>query len=105
MEFLTIELPDKRDSLSRVVLGNTPYQLRMTYLSEGDCWMLGLYDARRQPVLQGMKVVPNFPLNLYGGQAVPGVFVAVTKLPRIGRDAFRTGAAKLRFVPIDREEA
>ena len=55
-----------------------------------DCWHFGLYDLEQRPIRTGLKIVPNFPLNLFGGtgRTDGAKFVAQTKLARIGRSDF-----------------
>ncbi len=103
MEYTIIEVPDMNDSVSRVVLNGKPYEIRFTYNDTGDYWKFSLYDSLKNPIVLGIKVVPNMPLNLFSGAAkLPdGVFGVRTNLERIGRDAFRNGAAEFIFAPAE----
>ena len=95
MEYIAIEVPDKNDSLSTVVFGGTPYQIRFTYNDTKDYWKFGLYDSRSNPIAVGIKIVPNMPLNLFFGvNALPsGIFAARSKCDHIGRNSFKNGDA------------
>lgn len=101
MEYTIIEVPDLNDSVSRITLAGTVYQIRFTYNHTGDYWKFGLYNAQGDPVIIGIKIVPRFPLNLFHNFAsLPfGVFGVFTKLDRIGRDDFVNGKAQFVFVP------
>lgn len=41
----------------KVTLTGSDYVLRFDYSGRQDCWYCGLYDATRQPIKVGMKVV------------------------------------------------
>ena len=99
MEYIEIEVPDMNDSVSRITLNETVYQIRFTYNDTKDYWKFGLYTATGDPIIVGMKIVPQFPLNLFHNFAsLPfGVFGVFTKLERIGRDDFKNGKAKFVF--------
>ena len=58
-------------------------------------------DALGAPLLIGVRIVPQFPLNLfYGTQELPvGVFAALTELESIGRSDFLNGKAQFVFIP------
>ena len=99
MDYIVIDLPQMNDSFSRVSLSGTAYYIRMTYNDTGGYWMFGLYDARRQPIIEGVRVVNDFPLNAFcSDQRIPsGVFGVIGSEP--GHDSFITGASKLVFMP------
>lgn len=101
MKYTIIEVPDMNDSVSRIVLNGKQYNIRFTYNDTCDYWKFSLYDAQSNPIVLGIKIVPQFPLNVfYGVSNLPkGVFGAMTKLERIGRDDFLNGKAKFIFVP------
>lgn len=89
------------DSVSRIVLGGKQYQIRFTWNDRGGFWTFGLMDSLGAPLLVGVKIVPQFPLNLFfGTQNVPvGIFAALTDLESIGRLDFLEGKAKFVFAP------
>lgn len=101
MEYIKIEVPDRNDSVSRIVLGGVQYMIRFTWNDTGGYWCLGLSDALGEPILMGVKVVPSFPLNLFFGIAeLPdGAFGVYTELERIGREDFKNGKAAFAFIP------
>ena len=102
MEYIIIEVPDLNDSVSRIVLNGTPYFIRFTYNDTCDNWTFGLYTVLNEPIIIGMKIVPQYPLNInYGTMELPdGFFAARTKLDKIGRYDFRDGKAQFVFCPI-----
>jgi hypothetical protein len=88
------------DSFSRIVLEKTEYLLRFTWNDAAKRWSFGIYTALREPIAQGLKVVPLFPLNLqYIDARLPsGVFCAYSKSDVIGRDDFVNGRAVFAYV-------
>lgn len=98
---MTIDVPDYNDSVSRIVLCGTVYFIRFTYNDTKDYWKFSIYDSLRNPIVIGIKIVPQFPLNLfYGVTSLPdGVFGVFSKLDRIGRNDFINGNAKFMFCP------
>lgn len=105
MDYTIIEVPDKNDSMSRIVIGKTAYQIRFTYNDTGDFWKFGLYTSLGEPIAVGFKIVPNFPLNVFCGvENFPdAVFVAFSKLDRIGRDDFKDGKAQFVYALVESE--
>lgn len=99
MDYIIIEVPDMNDSISRIVLNGKQYQIRFTWNDTGGFWTFGLMDSLGNPLLIGVKIVPQFPLNLfYGTQGLPvGVFAALTGEESIGRSDFIEGKAKFVF--------
>lgn len=65
MDYIIIEVPDMNDSISRIVLRGKQYQLRFTYNDTGGYWSFGLMDSLGIPLLIGVKIVPQFPLNCF----------------------------------------
>lgn len=102
MEYIIIEVPDLNDSVSRIVLNGTVYLIRFSYNDTFDFWKFSLYTAQNEPIVLGIKIVPNFPLNtFYGVTKLPdGIFGVITKLEHIGRRDFREGKAKFIFCPV-----
>lgn len=101
MDYTIIEVPDMNDSISRITLRGRQYQIRFTWNDTGGFWTFGLLDALGAPLLIGVRIVPQFPLNLfYGTQELPvGVFAALTELESIGRSDFLSGKAQFVFIP------
>ena len=60
-----ITVPDYNDSFSRVVLAGKEYLIRFSYNFSGDYWTFGIFDHNRNPYVQGIKIVPNSPLNFF----------------------------------------
>lgn len=105
MDITVIEVPDMNDSVSRIVLNNTAYQIRFTWNEAGGYWKFGLYNTQSEPIVIGIKIVPRYPLNLfYGVTKLPdGVFGVMTKLDHIGRNDFTNGKAQFVFCPVEIE--
>ena len=105
MEYTIIEVPDLNDSMSRVVLNGKAYLIRFTWNDRGGFWKFGLYDTQSQPIVIGIKLVANFPLNVFYGvtQLPDGVFGVMTRQERIGRSDFADGKAQFIFCPVEME--
>jgi hypothetical protein len=102
MERLEIAVPDMNDSFSKVVIGGKEYWLRFTWNDSRSRWYFGIYTVLREPLLQGIKLVPEFPINLQyvGDDRLPvGVFGVYTSLEVVGRSDFMDGKAVFAFVP------
>lgn len=103
MEYTIIEVPDMNDSVSRIVLGGTAYHIRFTWIDSAGYWTFGLYDTQNKPLVIGIKIVPQFPMNVfYSLTKMPsGIFGVMTKLDRIGRKDFVDGNAQFIFCPVE----
>lgn len=101
MEYTIISIPSCNDSVSRITLDKTQYFIRFTYVDSGDYWTFGLLDSFRNPILMGVKIVPQFPLNLfYGIPDFPdGVFGVLTNEDSVGKEDFQNEVAKFIFIP------
>ncbi len=101
MDYIIIDVPDMNDSVSRISLLGKQYQLRFTWNDTGRYWMLGVMDSLGTPLLLGVKLVPQFPLNLlFGRDDMPsGIFAVLTEKESIGRQDFVDGTAQFVFVP------
>ena len=101
MNYTIIDVPDMNDSISRVVLSGKQYQLRLTWNDTGGYWTFGLLDILGTPLLFGVKVVPQFPLNLFScSDELPlGIFAALTEQDHVGRQDFVNGKAQFVYIP------
>ena len=97
---LDISVPDMNDSFSRVVLDGTQYFIRFTWNITAARWSFGLYTLQKEPLIQGQRIVPHFPLNLQMvDESLPfGVFGVFTELDAVGRDDFINGKASFSFI-------
>lgn len=103
MERIEITPPDFNDSFSRVVLSGKQYLIRFSYIDTFGYWTFGLYTTLQEPIVDGIKIVPNFPLNLYcsNGGMPNGVFGVYTELEKVGRDDFLNGKAVFAYIPAE----
>lgn len=101
MDYTIIEVPDMNDSISRISLLGSQYQLRFTWNDTGGYWMFGILDSLGEPLLVGLRIVPQFPLNLFhAGKNLPqGIFAVLTEKESIGRTDFVDGKAQFVFIP------
>lgn len=102
VNYIMIAVPDMNDSVSRVVLSGKQYLVRFTWNDTGGYWCFGVSDALEVPILVGVKIVPQFPLNLFYGivELPEGVFGVFTELDRVGRNDFKEGRASFSFIPV-----
>ena len=103
MNRIEITVPDFNDSFSRVVLSGTQYLIRFSYIDTFNYWTFGLYTTLQEPIAEGIKIVPQFPLNLfYSNRNMPnGVFGVFTELEKVGRDDFLNGKAVFAYIPTE----
>jgi hypothetical protein len=103
MKRLEIFVPDYNDSFSKVTLSGKQYYLRFTWNDTAQRWSFGVYTILREPIVEGVKIVPNFPLNLqYVNESLPsGVLGVYSKKSEIGRQDFLNGKAIFAFIPED----
>ena len=100
MTKIEIHPPDYNDSYSRIALDGAVYLIRFTWNEAAGRWSFGLYTAQMEPIAVGIRIVPNFPLNLQiVDDGFPfGAFVAVTSLDAIGREDFLNGKVVFAYV-------
>lgn len=100
MKTVFITVPDMNDSFSRIVILGVEYLIRFTYNDTCDCWSFGLYFPNKEPIFQNIKIVPKFPLNLFAGVGnMPDVYFACkSNLEHIGKDDFKSEAAKFYYI-------
>lgn len=106
MNYIKIEVPQMNDSISRVSLDKRQYFLRFTYRDTGDYWVLGIYDSLQNIIVSGIKIVPQFPVNLFiGNPDLPdGIFGVLTKQDRVGHKDFWDDTASFVFIPTEGNE-
>lgn len=94
-----IYVPDKNDSLSKVVLSGTSYYLRFTLNGRYDYWSIGLYDAAKNPLLPMTKISPCCDLfQFYPYIGFPaGHLVCVSSDDDIDSDAFSEARARIFY--------
>lgn len=105
MKILEISVPDYNDSFSRVVLDGKQFLIRFSWNDTAQRWSFGLFTMQKEPLAQGIRMVPRFPLNLQivDDNFPNGVFGVYTDLPGIGRNDFKDGKAKFAFIPANQE--
>jgi len=100
MQVLDIAVPDYNDSFSRVVLNGKQYLIRFTWNDAAQRWSFGLYTMLKEPLAQGIKMIPRFPLNLQivDDNFPNGVFGVYSDFASIGRDDFRNCKAVFSYI-------
>ena len=105
MKRLIIHPPDLNDSFSRVVLDKVQYLIRFTWNDTAERWSFGLYTMQKEPLVVGLRMVPNFPLNLQiMHENFPfGVFGVYSDLESVGRKDFVNSKAIFAYVSANQE--
>jgi len=106
---VVIDIPYQyNDSFISTVLDRTIYILRFTYNTVFDYWTLGVYTQDREPICNGIKIVPNYPMNHYiKKDGMPnGIFTAVKDRGEIGEDGLSKeeiaeGEVHIYYIPFD----
>ena len=99
MDAIIIQIPDINDSFSRIIIQDVAYLIRFTYNDTFDYWTFGVYTLERCPIIQGVKIVPGFPLNAFvDNEHMPNaIFACESKRENIGRDDFTNGNARFYY--------
>ena len=97
---LDIAVPDFNDAFSRVVLDGRQYLLRTTWNDTAQRWSFGLYTIQKEPIIQGQRMIPRFPLNLQiVREGVPtGAFGVFSDFASVGRHDFVNGRAAFAYI-------
>ena len=97
---MEIIVPQKQDSMSRIVLEDVPYYIRFTYNDTEDRWYFGIYDILQNPIAQMIKIVPGWPLNAFRRSAAmpDGIFVCVSNDDTVARYDFRDEKALFYYL-------
>jgi len=103
MTRLDIAVPDMNDSFSRVALDGAQYLIRFTWNDTARRWSFGLFTAQREPLAQGVRMVPRFPLNLQivDDRFPAGAFGVFSDFESVGRDDFANGNAAFAYLSAD----
>lgn len=98
---IEIKIPDMNDSFSKIAIDGTEYMLRFTWNDTKNRWYFGIYTVMREPIVQGIKLVPKFPINIqYIDKRLPsGVFGVYTNLDIVGRSDFNNNKAVFAYIP------
>jgi hypothetical protein len=102
MDYFKIILPTgQNDYLCRTMLDGELCVLHLSYNSTGDFWTIGFCNDEGAPIVDGIRLVPNFPLNVwYTSYSVPqGALVVLSTEERITRYSFDDGSASLCYIP------
>jgi len=103
MNRLEISVPNINDSFSRVILDGVQYQIRFTWNDTAKRWNFGLYTIQREPIVEGVRLIPQFPLNLQiADDRFPnGIFAVYSNSDIVGRDYFINGKAVFAYIPVN----
>ena len=83
-----IKFNDANDIVTKVVLDNVQYRIRLTWNAVGEFWTLHLWDNDKKPLLMNHHR-PGIP---------SGELIVLTDLEKITRSSFSNGAASLIYV-------
>lgn len=93
-----IYFPDANDIVVSTTIEGKRYKLRILWNPQG-FWTFSIWDINKNPIIDNLKVVPNFPLTINKHCfAIPkGEFVVVAE-ETINRNSFRSGQAVLTYI-------
>ena len=105
-----IAFPDANDIVFNATLDGTKYKLRMLWNSSGGYWALSIRSESGTSILEGIKVVPNYPLlcQYHRPTVPPGELMVITqddKLVGIGRNDLAESKVVLVYVTEDEVNA
>ena len=102
---IEITVPDFNDSFSRVVLDGKQYLIRFSWSETAQRWSFGLFTMQKEPIVQGIRMVPQFPLNLQivGDTFPQGVFGVYSDVPAPGRTDYLDARAIFAYIPLVQE--
>lgn len=98
---LYIEVPDMNDSVSDISIDNQIYRIRFTYNAKYDFWSFGIRTANDDPIIEMVRIVPNFPLLhwITDSRLPDGIWGCISDLEDIGRYAFKNKTAEFVYIP------
>lgn len=104
---IQISMADANDFIESVTLGGTAYKLHFAWNDAAKRWTMDLLDNQNSPIVQGLLVVPNFPLfhQCHRNGLPDGELMAVVvnedddENQQIPRDGFTSGRFSLVFIP------
>lgn len=107
---IDITFPDANDIVFKATLDGAVYKLRMLWNQSGGYWTLSIRKGDGSTLLEGIKVVPNYPLlrQYHRPNVPPGELMVITQddaLTAIGRDDFANGKVVLVYMTEDEVNA
>jgi hypothetical protein len=92
-----IKVPDFNDSYVKFnsEIDKKVFYLRFTWNETSKRWLFGIYTDERKPIVQMVKIVPQFPLlfNHIDERLPSGTFGVYTALKSVGRQDFKENKA------------
>ncbi len=99
---IQIAVVDENDSLTEVVLDEETFFLHLAWNSEAEFWTLGIENASKDTIIEGIAVVPDYPLlDRYRGPGMPAgdiIAVAPDRRDGISRSDLPEGIVALVYV-------
>lgn len=100
---LTIPFFDAAAFTEEITLDGTPHVFHFTWNARGEYWLLDLSSLEGEPLLEGVKIVPNEDLlaGNAGRPVPPGQLRAVAAfdpVERVGRDDLPSGRVELVYI-------
>lgn len=105
-----ITFADANDLVFKATMDGTKYKLRMLWNSSGGYWTLSIRSESGTSLLEGIKIVPNYPLlrQYHRPNVPPGELMVITQddtLASIGRNDFANSKVVLVYVTEDEVNA
>lgn len=101
---IEFNLPKMYDFVQQIDIENKIYHMRLTLNDSKDYWSISLYDELMEPIVEMIRLVPDFELfyNIVDYRLPKGVFGCVTDKEWVGADSLFNGDAQLVY--FEREE-
>jgi len=97
---IKINVPNMNDCFTRISIDGDAYLIRTTYNKTAGLWTLGVYTDENTPIIAGMRIIPNYPMNAFfkDGDMPFGYFTVMTEKDSVDRDDFANDVASLYYV-------
>ncbi len=101
---MSVKIPVKDDpnQIIKITLDGTIFNLKLLHNSVTDSWTMGIFDENLNPILIGLRILPNtFNLRDFVNAGLPpGDFVcnADISIQNITRNSFASNEAELFYI-------
>ncbi len=105
-----LSFPDANDIVFLATFDGTQYRLRLCWNDRGGFWTLSVRTAAGVPLVEGVKVVPNYALlKPYHQPGIPpGELMVVAiddAIQTVGRSDFASGKVAMVYITEDEVDA
>lgn len=103
---IIIDIPKLYDFVQQIVIDGVIYHIRLTLNEKFDYWNFSLYDADRDPIIEMIRLVPDFELlkDITDYRLPTGVFGCSSNGQEITSQSLFNGDATLVYFSRDEWE-